>query len=435
MTRDIIMFISFTLVNLHLGQFRFTQCTLLQMKLIVTCRKCVHSCMVLSVHVPLFVSCRKSHTADPLHHCHFCNKTFTNMTKYLYHRRTHLNYDSSVTPAPVSMVGEEPQTFTNEKGVEKQGNTNNQKMSSPSAAVPDTQTPEDATETGSSVNPAPPDDPVAPVTSGFSDSAEAAPAHVTERSFVCGICGKSFKKQIHVRNHIRTHTGERPFQCSDCGKTFSSLANLMRHNLIHSGVRCPDCPATFRWPTKLAVHRYTQHPGSPAPFPCLHCEAGFLTRRQRDSHCLEQHPTQVGTEVGKQTPNPADQELPSQPSTSTTVEAEFGDSVGLRGGLECNICGKKLNSPANLRLHRLSHFRPKAHQCPVCGKLFVSSSGVALHQRVHTGERPFPCQVCGKRFRQNTHLREHLYVLFQHNNTRTSFYRVLLFKAVHILME
>lgn len=374
--------------------------------------------------------------------------------------------------------------------VEKQEEDNNKEVSAPlDGNTNDPQLVEDATKSGLAVNPAPLDDTGVGVTSGSTDLAEAASAassdqgpfscrlcpktflsqlqlvhhrrksHVTERKFMCGICGKSFKKHIHVRNHIRTHTGERPFQCSDCGKTFSSLANLMRHNLIHSGVRpyrcdvchrsfsqasnlrqhsllhskaealcCPDCPATFRWPTKLAAHRYTKHPGSPAPFPCHHCEAGFLTRRQRDSHCLEQHPTLVqagtGIEVSKDMDNKSelDKDLTSEPSTSSTVETESGDSTSfLRGGLDCNICGKKLNSPANLRLHRLSHCalgpgrprctsgkRPKAHQCPVCGKLFVSSSGVALHQRVHTGERPFPCQVCGKRFRQNTHLREHL---------------------------
>lgn len=344
----------------------------------------------------------------------------------------------------------------------------------------------DGEATGSASNSALTDAADAGVTSDPADSAEAASAgssdkgpfscrscpktfpsqlllvhhrrksHVTERKFICGICGKAFKKQIHVRNHIRTHTGERPFQCSDCGKTFSCLANLMRHNLIHSGVRpfrcdvchrsfsqssnlrqhsllhsstamlsCPDCPAIFRWPTKLAAHRYTQHSGAPAPFPCPHCDAGFVTRRQRDGHCLEQHPTQVqavtGMDVSKEANSQveAGKDLTSVPSTSVT---ETGDATSLgRGGLDCNICGKKLNSPANLRLHKLSHFamgpgrprrtpgkRPKAHQCPICGKLFVSSSGVALHQRVHTGERPFPCQVCGKRFRQNTHLREHL---------------------------
>lgn len=281
-------------------------------------------------------------------------------------------------------------------------------------------------------------------------------SHTLQRRFTCGICGKPFKKQIHAQNHMRIHTGEKPFQCSDCGKTFSLLANLMRHTLIHSGVRpyrcdvcyrsfsqssnlrqhsllhssaprltCPECPATFRWANKLGAHHFAQHPGAPAPFPCPHCENGFLTWSQRERHCLEQHPTQLqAAEEGKEAHNPAEErrDLSSEPSTSTTIVAESGESTCLlKETLDCNICGKKLNSPANLRLHRLSHFalgrgrsrctpgkRPKAHQCPICGKLFVSSSAVALHQRVHTGERPFPCQVCGKRFRQSTHLREHL---------------------------
>lgn len=49
--------------------------------------------------LPSVASYRKSHTSDPLHKCQFCNKTFTNMTKYLYHRRTHLNRDATGTPA------------------------------------------------------------------------------------------------------------------------------------------------------------------------------------------------------------------------------------------------------------------------------------------------------------------------------------------------
>ena len=42
--------------------------------------------------------------AEPLHKCQFCSKTFTNMTKFLYHRRTHLPRDPPVTTSPVAMV-------------------------------------------------------------------------------------------------------------------------------------------------------------------------------------------------------------------------------------------------------------------------------------------------------------------------------------------
>lgn len=270
-------------------------------------------------------------------------------------------------------------------------------------------------------------------------------AHSSERRFKCNVCGKPFKKQIHLRNHLRTHTGERPFQCSVCGKTFSSLANLTRHGLTHTGVRpyrcdvchraftqssnlrqhrllhsnptpsaCPDCSATFIRPAKLVAHRFLQHPGAPAPYPCPHCPEGFLRKKQRDLHCLEEHPNLTHPITD------ATNESGLKGQKTSTESVEHAAPVIPKPNLDCTICGKRLNSAANLRLHQLSHGlgpgRPrgsssacgKSHPCPVCGKLFVSASSVTLHQRVHTGERPYPCAACGKRFRQNTHLREHL---------------------------
>ncbi|XP_039629087.1 zinc finger protein 420 isoform X2 [Polypterus senegalus] len=281
--------------------------------------------------------------------------------------------------------------------------------------------------------------------------------HISERKFKCNICGMSFKKQVHVKNHLRTHTGERPYQCSECGKTFSSLANLTRHNFTHTGQRpytcevcqktftqssnlqqhrlshsstapfsCSECGATFTRPSKLAAHRY-QHTGE-LPYKCSECDRSFLKKRLLELHKLSHQ--------GKE-PYHCDKcgIIFANPSKLSEHQCTSSQSV-VKQSFECTVCGKRLNSPANLRLHELAHsgVRPfkcsqcpkgftnkgslnlherrhwglSPHKCAQCGKSFVSASGLALHQRIHTGERPYPCTECGKRFRQATHLREHL---------------------------
>lgn len=49
----------------------------------------------------------------------------------------------------------------------------------------------------------------------------------------CTVCGKEFRKNFDLQQHIRSHTGERPFQCVVCGRAFAQKSNVMKHMATH----------------------------------------------------------------------------------------------------------------------------------------------------------------------------------------------------------
>ncbi|XP_076069596.1 uncharacterized protein LOC143041515 isoform X2 [Oratosquilla oratoria] len=60
--------------------------------------------------------------------------------------------------------------------------------------------------------------------------------HSEERSFLCEICGASFKTRSVQRNHVQTiHRHPRAFHCSVCHKKFNTKFALRRHMKQHTG--------------------------------------------------------------------------------------------------------------------------------------------------------------------------------------------------------
>ncbi|XP_072463991.1 zinc finger protein 526 isoform X1 [Notamacropus eugenii] len=246
---------------------------------------------------------RRAHTANPLHRCP-CGKTFSNMTKFLYHRRTHAGKSGAPPPPPPA--------------------------------------------------PPPPPPPLPPATlscphcaKAFSSAARLArhrrAVHSPpERRHRCGVCGKGFKKLVHVRNHLRTHTGERPFQCHACGKTFASLANLSRHQLTHTGARpypCPDCGKRFTQSSNLQQHRQL-HSRSAAFSRASRLQARLASVRslcgKGATHCGtagragQRHSQQSHPGQDEPKPQPRPVAAPNPPAPQQTIMCtELGETIAI----------------------------------------------------------------------------------------------------------
>lgn len=72
-----------------------------------------------------------------------------------------------------------------------------------------------------------------PEMSDLADTFHLTTAKRTSANYACTICGKTFTRHFHRKNHELSHRGERPHECAECGKAFTRLNDLKRHQKIH----------------------------------------------------------------------------------------------------------------------------------------------------------------------------------------------------------
>ncbi|XP_075394668.1 zinc finger protein 275 isoform X2 [Tenrec ecaudatus] len=233
------------------------------------------------------------------------------------------------------------------------------------------------------------------------------------KPFQCEECGKRFKKNAGLSQHLRVHTrekplecqkcgrplkasapgaqqqkpltcracsralqedqrvppGHQPFDCEDCGKSFSGVSGLAEHQRVHSGAKpygCPHCGKLFRRSSELTKHRRI-HTGE-KPYACSQCGKTF-----RQSSSLLEH------------------------QRIHTGERPY----------VCGDCAKAFRGPSDLIKHRRIHSGLKPYECERCGKAFRRSSGLSRHRRTHSGARRCECPKCGRVFKRRSALQKH----------------------------
>ncbi|XP_065075780.1 zinc finger protein 708-like [Ochlerotatus camptorhynchus] len=114
--------------------------------------------------------------------------------------------------------------------------------------------------------------------------------HATEKSYVCQICGQSYKMRRSLKIHLENHDKR---ICAVCGKVFNTMHALMTHRHIHEfNKKCNYCNRSFKSEEELQAHSKLRG----RVYQCDMCCYSFNKTEFLNNHNRRDHWKEMGLE-------------------------------------------------------------------------------------------------------------------------------------------
>uniref|UniRef100_A0A8D3ALN0 Zinc finger protein 646 n=1 Tax=Scophthalmus maximus TaxID=52904 RepID=A0A8D3ALN0_SCOMX len=238
------------------------------------------------------------------------------------------------------------------------------------------------------------------------------------RQYKCDQCGRSYRHAGSLLNHKKSHkTGV--FKCLVCQKRFYNLLALKNHQRSHFDIKrhtCHECGKAFKIQKQLLNH-LRRHKENQAKIQELNNQIQALmqmngTRSDGGMQSSTSNSNQASTSARRSKRLPA-VDL-AQTKLKTSVKSE---DTGDPRPFACDQCGRTYRHAGSLVNHRNSH-KTGEYYCSVCNNTYSNQLAMKNHLRTHFAYKKHSCQKCGKGFRGKKQLLAHACAALRNEGAR-----------------